>query len=270
MASAEQTNAEYIGHHLINLNQKGVEQVDFVDMSLINVDTIFWSVLAGVVCLLFLWRASRKATAGVPTRFQAFVEILVEFAEKQSRTLVNGPQGYIAPLGLTIFMWIVVMNSLDFLPVDLAPKIIEVTGMDLPYHKILPTADVSATLGMSLAVITLVIIYSFKAKGAGFIRELFSAPFGLWLAPVNFVLNVIEYISKAFSLGMRLFGNMFAGELIFCLIALLGATATWWGFGLHWLAGSAWAIFHILIVVLQAYIFMTLTLVYLGQAHESH
>lgn len=270
MAATEQTNAEYIGHHLINLNQKGVEQTNFVDFSLVNVDTLFWSILAGVAVVLFLMKASKKATSGVPTRFQAFVEILVEFAEKQSNTLVGEKhsKGYIAPLGLTIFMWIVVMNSLDFLPVDLAPKVIEVTGMNLPFHKILPTADVSATLGMSLAVVALVLFYSFKAKGAGFIKELFSAPFGIWLAPANFVLNIVEYISKAFSLGMRLFGNMFAGELLFCLIALLGATATWWGFGLHWIAGSAWAIFHILIVVLQAYIFMTLTLVYLGQAHE--
>lgn len=275
--ASEQTNAEYIGHHLVNLNQRGTAQGadEFVNFGLINLDTTFWSILCGIVVVLFLFAASRKATSGVPGRFQAFVEILVEFAEKQSRTLVNGPQGFIAPLGLTIFLWVIVMNSLDFLPVDLAPKVIDALGLGgengpLPYHKILPTADVSATLGMSTAVLALVIFYSIKAKGFGFIKELLSAPFGYWLAPVNLVLNIVEYVSKGFSLGMRLFGNMFAGELIFMLIALLGATGTLWGIGLHVLAGSAWAIFHILIVILQAYIFMTLTLVYLGQAHESH
>lgn len=275
--ASEQTNADYIGHHLVNLNQRGTPQGadEFVNFGLINLDTTFWSILCGIIVVLFLFAASRKATSGVPGRFQAFVEILVEFAEKQSRTLVNGPQGFIAPLGLTIFLWVIVMNSLDFLPVDLAPKVIDVLGLGgedgpLSYHKILPTADVSATLGMSTAVLALVIFYSIKAKGFGFVKELVSAPFGYWLAPVNLVLNIVEYVSKGFSLGMRLFGNMFAGELIFMLIALLGATGTLWGIGLHVLAGSAWAIFHILIVILQAYIFMTLTLVYLGQAHESH
>ena len=272
MATENLTNAEYIAHHLVNLNQTFEEQTEFVDFSLINLDTIFWSVLAGIVCVLFLWRASRKATAGVPTRFQAFVEMLVEFAEGQSKSLVNGPQGYIAPLALTIFLWVIVMNSLDFIPVDLVPALINVFGLQeaIPYHKILPTADINGALGMSLAVLALMLFYSVKAKKAGFIKELFTAPFGPWLAPFNFILNIIEYVSKAFSLGMRLFGNMFAGELLFCLIALLGATGAWWGIGLHWIAGSAWAIFHILIVILQAYIFMTLTLVYLGQAHESH
>lgn len=272
--ASELTNASYIGHHLVNLNQRGTPQEahEFVNFGLINLDTVFWSVLCGILVILFLWAASRKATAGVPGKFQAFVEILVEFAEKQSRTLVNGPQGFIAPLGLTVFLWIVVMNALDFLPIDLAPKMIEVLGLGeaLPYHKILPTADVSATLGMAVAVLAIVIFYSIKSKGMGFVKELFCAPFGPWLAPANFILNIVEFISKAFSLGMRLFGNMFAGELIFMLIALLGATGTLWGMGLHIFAGAAWAIFHILIVILQGYIFMTLTLVYLGQAHESH
>ena len=272
--ASELTNASYIEHHLVNLNQRGTPQeaTEFVNFGLINLDTVFWSVVCGIVVILFLWAASRKATAGVPGRFQAFVEILVEFAEKQSKSLVNGPQGFIAPLGLTVFLWIIVMNTLDLLPIDLAPKVIDALGLTeaLPYHKILPTADVSATLGMSTAVLAVVIFYSIKAKGMGFVKELFCAPFGIWLAPANFVLNIVEFISKAFSLGMRLFGNMFAGELIFMLIALLGATGTLWGMGLHVFAGAAWAIFHILIVILQAYIFMTLTLVYLGQAHESH
>lgn len=212
----EQTNAEYIGHHLVNLNQRGTPQeaTEFVNFGLINLDTTFWSILCGIIVILFLFAASRKATSGVPGRFQAFVEILVEFAEKQSRTLVNGPQGFIAPLGLTIFLWVIVMNSLDFLPVDLAPKVIDALGLGgenglLPYHKILPTADVSATLGMSTAVLALVVFYSIKAKGFGFIKELLSAPFGYWLAPVNLVLNIVEYVSKGFSLGMRLFGNTF-------------------------------------------------------------
>lgn len=272
MANAGITNAEYIEHHLINLNQTFVPQEEFVDFSLINIDTMIWSIVAGVICILFLWKASRRATSGVPSRFQAFVEILVEFAEGQSRQLINGPQGYVAPLGLTIFLWIIVMNAYDLLPVDLPTYLISVFGLTeaIPYQRILPTADVNNPLGMALAVFALILFYSIKVKKFMYLKELFTAPFGPWLAPFNFLLNIVEVIAKVFSLGMRLFGNMLAGELIFSLIALLGATATWWGYSLHFVAGSAWAIFHILIVILQAYIFMVLTLVYLGQSHEMY
>lgn len=271
MSAEEITASSYIEHHLVNMTQTDLPQENFVDFSLINIDTVLWSIVSGIIVLFFLFRASRKASSGVPTRFQAGVEILVEFAESQSKTLVSGPNGYIAPLGLTIFLWVIVMNCMDLVPVDLPMTLIKVFGINVEHQRILPTADVNGPLGMSMAVLALILFYSFKVKKVGgFLKELCTAPFGIYLLPFNIILNLVEYISKAFSLGMRLFGNMFAGELIFCLIALLGATGTLWGFGLHWLAGSAWAIFHILIIVLQGYIFMTLTLVYLGQAHEAH
>jgi F-type H+-transporting ATPase subunit a len=174
-----------------------------------------------------------------------------------------------------VFVWVFLMNSLDFLPVDLAGKVIEMLGMtaQFPHQRIVPTADLNGTLGMSLAVLAIVLYYNVKIKGlGGFLHELFCAPFGshwaLWIP--NFGLNLIEFAARTVSLGMRLFGNMYAGELVFMLIALLGSTATWWGFGMHVVAGSVWAIFHILIVLLQAFIFMMLTLVYIGQAHEGH
>jgi F-type H+-transporting ATPase subunit a len=192
---------------------------------------------------------------------------------------VKGDLTYIAPLALVSFVWVFFMNAMDFIPLDLIPRIWELfysaTGRD-PHHaymRVVPTADLNATLAMSTIVIGSTIYYGIKAKGGGgFVHELFSAPFGakIALAPFNFVLQMIEYAAKLVSLGMRLFGNMFAGELVFMLIALLGATVTWWGMGLHFVLGLGWAIFHILIVVLQAFIFMMLTLVYIGQAHEHH
>jgi F-type H+-transporting ATPase subunit a len=196
--------------------------------------------------------------------------------ESQSKGIIpHGDRSFIAPLALTVFVWVFFMNALDFLPVDLPHKIFELTGLDhyIHYHRIVPTADLNGTIGMALGVLILMLYYNIKIKGAGgFVHELFCAPFGahpaLWIP--NFALNLIEFAAKTVSLGMRLFGNMFAGELIFLLIALLGATGVWWLWGMHLVAGAIWAIFHILIVVLQAFIFMMLTLVYLGQAHEGH
>jgi F-type H+-transporting ATPase subunit a len=185
---------------------------------------------------------------------------------------VHGDRSFIAPLALTVFVWVALMNSLDFLPVDLFAAIFGLFGLDI-HFRVVPTADLNGALGMAIGVFALMLYYNVKIKGlGGFVHELFCAPFGshpaLWLA--NLGLNIIEFVAKTVSLGMRLFGNMYAGELIFLLIALLGSTATWWGFGMHVVAGSLWAIFHILIVLLQAFIFMMLTLVYLGQAHEGH
>jgi F-type H+-transporting ATPase subunit a len=165
------------------------------------------------------------------------------------------------------------MNSLDFLPVDMFAKGFELMGLTdvFPYHRVVPTADLNGTLGISLGVLALMLYYSVKIKGlGGWIHELFAAPFGIWMAPFNLLLNIIEYAAKTVSLGMRLFGNMYAGELLFLLIALLGSMATAFGVIGHIIAGSIWAIFHILIVFLQAFIFMMLTLVYIGQAHEGH
>ncbi|GAA5028829.1 F0F1 ATP synthase subunit A [Massilia kyonggiensis] len=261
--------SEYIKHHLGHLTQG--HQSFVVDFSVWNLDTILWSVAMGVIGITLMWLAARRATSGVPGRFQAFVEMIVEMVEDQSKAIVHGDRTFIAPLALTVFIWVVLMNSMDFLPVDLFAGIFRALGMGEPHFRVVPTADLNGTLGMSLGVLALMLYYSVKIKGlGGWIHELFAAPFGIWMAPFNFLLNIIEYAAKTVSLGMRLFGNMYAGELLFLLIALLGSTATVFGFVGHVIAGSIWAIFHILIVVLQAFIFMMLTLVYIGQAHEGH
>ena len=270
------TSSEYIVEHLTHLSS--IKQGFIIDMHVVNWDTLFWSITAGVIALAILYKAARKATSGVPGRFQAAIEILVEMVESQSKAMIHGDRSFIAPLALTVFMWVLLMNAVDFIPVDWVHGVNWVLGglgmhAHLPHHRAVPTADLNGTLGMAIGVLILMLYYNIKIKGAGgFVHELFCAPFGanplLW--PFNFLLNLIEFAAKTLSLGMRLFGNMYAGELVFLLIALLGATATWWGAGMHIIAGSVWALFHILIVVLQAFIFMMLTLVYLGQAHESH
>jgi len=259
------------------------KQEAIIDFSVVNLDTVFWSLLMGLLVTGFLMMAARRATAGVPGRFQAMVELLVEFVETQSKNIVHGDRSYIAPLALFVFCWIILMNTLDLVPVDWVHGVNGFLGIfgniHVPHHKLVPTTDLNATLGMSLSVLVLMIYYSLKIKGAGgFVHELMSAPFGAkwYLAPFNLIMNFIEYIAKAVSLGMRLFGNMYAGELVFLLIALLGGI---WQFGVdlsflgfvgHVITGSAWAIFHILVILLQAFIFMMLTLVYIGQAHSHH
>ena len=270
------TATEYIVHHLTHLSTG--KQKSIIDFSVFNVDTIFFSILVLCCVLLLLWLAARKVTAGVPGRFQAAVEVLVELVEEQSKSIVHGDRSFIAPLALTVFLWIVMMNAIDLIPVELLPWIAH-NVFHIEYLRPLPTADLNGTLGMALGVLTLMIYYGVKIKGfGGWVHELFTAPFGanplLW--PFNFLLNLIEYLAKTVSLGMRLFGNMYAGELLFFLIALLGGT---WAFRAdgslllalgHVLAGTGWLLFHILIVLLQAFIFMMLTLVYIGQAHEGH
>ena len=239
------------------------------------------SIVCGLATIIILHLAARKATSGVPGRFQCAIEMLVEMVEDQSKAIVHGNRTFIAPLALTVFVWVTLMNSLDFLPVDLPGRVIGLLGLSdvISHHRIVPTADLNGTLGIALGVFVLMIYYSIKIKGAGgFVHELLSAPFGghplLWIP--NLALNIVEYVAKTVSLGMRLFGNMYAGELLFLLIALLGSMwsfggdATFLGFIGHVIAGSVWAIFHILIVLLQAFIFMMLTLVYLGQAHDKH
>lgn len=267
-----ESGKEYILHHITNLTQKGADkQTSLLDFSYINIDTIFWSVLLGSVVVYFLSKAANKATSGVPSRYQMAIEMLVEMVENQSKALISGDRSFIAPLGLTVFLWVAFMNAMDFIPVDLPSAILGWFGIHLPYQRVVPTADINGAMGLAFGVLLLMLFYNVKIKGMkGFAHELFTAPFGPYLLPFNLLLNIVEFCSKALSLGMRLFGNMFAGELLFCLIALLGATATWYGFALHLIAGAAWAIFHILVVLLQAYIFMVLTLVYIGQAHEHH
>jgi F-type H+-transporting ATPase subunit a len=276
------TSGEYIRHHLHH--NASANQTSPIDFTVIHYDTILWSVLLASFAAIFLIIAARRATPGVPTRFQAFVEMIVEMVEDQSKAIVHGNRSFIAPLALTVFVWVILMNSMDFLPVDLFATLFRWFGVTdahghEPFFRVVPTADLNGTLGMSLVVLMFMLFYNVKIKGfGGFIHELFNAPFGshpaLWI--FNFGLNLIEFVAKTVSLAMRLFGNMFAGELIFLLIALLGAQ--WAGFttqsvllsGAHIFAGSIWAVFHILIVLLQAFIFMMLTLVYLGQAHEGH
>jgi F-type H+-transporting ATPase subunit a len=267
--------SEYIVHHLAHLNTKA--QGSIIDLSVVNIDTLFWSLMMGFLGCFFMWRAARRATSGVPGRFQALVELLVEMVNDQAKAIIHSAESrlFITPLAMTVFVWITLMNSLDLLPVDLPGKILAWTGLDhvIHAHRIVPTADLNGTFGMALGVFLLMLYYNIKIKHlGGFIHELFCAPFGnkIWLYPFNLLLNLIEFVAKTVSLAMRLFGNMYAGELLFMLIALLGATATWWGFGIHLIAGTAWAIFHILIILLQAFIFMMLTLVYIGQAHEGH
>jgi F-type H+-transporting ATPase subunit a len=272
---AAPTASEYIIHHLTHL-QVPSKQSFIVDFSIINIDTLFFSVLCGILTLWFLRKAARHATPAVPGKFQCFVEMIVEMVEEQSKSIVHGNRAFIAPLALTVFIWIIFMNTIDLIPVDLLPWLAHAVGIE--YLRPLPTADLNGTLGMALGVLILMFYYSFKIKGAGgFIHELFAAPFGIKLAPFNLLLNLIEFLAKAVSLGMRLFGNMYAGELLFFLIALLGGTFAWHfsGGGIllalgHILAGTAWAVFHILVILLQAFIFMMLTLVYLGQSHEAH
>jgi F-type H+-transporting ATPase subunit a len=271
------TAGDYIKHHLGHLSTH--HQNGPVDFSVLNLDTIFWSVAMGVLGLFLMWMAARKVTSGVPGRFQAFVEMLVELVEDQSKAIVHGNRTFIAPLALTVFVWVSLMNCLDFLPVDLVSGalrglhslgLISAETAEM-HHRIVPTADLNGTLGMSFAVLALMLYYGIKIKGfGGWLHEIFAAPFGIKLAPFNLLLNIIEYLAKAVSLGMRLFGNMYAGELLFLLIALLAASVGPLGFLGQVIAGSAWAIFHILIVFLQAFIFMMLTLVYMGQAHEGH
>jgi F-type H+-transporting ATPase subunit a len=265
------TASEYIVHHLGHFSTK--HQAGIIDMSILNIDTIFWSILTGIVGCAIMYFAAQRATSGVPGRFQAAVEMLVEMVEEQSKNMIHGNRAFIAPLALTIFVWVALMNSLDFLPVDLFSRLFHWFSLDdvLEHHRVVPTADLNGTLGLALGVFVLMLYYNVKIKGAGgFLHELFAAPFGIWFAPFNLLLNIIEFLAKTVSLAMRLFGNMFAGELIFLLIALLGGSMTAFGVVGQVLAGSIWAIFHILIVFLQAFIFMMLTLVYIGQAHEGH
>jgi F-type H+-transporting ATPase subunit a len=271
-----QTAGEYIVHHLQHLQNH--KQTAVVDFTVFNLDSIFWSVLLGVLGSFLLWRAAKKATSGVPGRFQAAVEMLVEVVDSQAKGIVHNATSrkLVAPLALTVFVWIFLMNAMDLFPVDLFPVITEAMG--IPYQRVVPTADLSVTMGLSLSVLLICLIYNVKIKGfGGWVHELFSAPFGdkFYLYPINFAMQLIEFVAKTVSHGMRLFGNMYAGELIFMLIALLGGAFTLSATGLalaalHVVAGTAWAIFHILIITLQAFVFMMLTLVYVGQAHDSH
>jgi len=284
--SAEQgpSAGEYIVHHLTHLQNKPMSGV--IDFSVFNIDSIFWSITLGLIGCFVLWRAASTATSGAPGRFQAAVEIMFELVDTQAKGIVHNTESrkLVAPLALTVFVWIFLLNAMDLFPVDLFPMVFQAVygalGHDShhAYMRVVPSADLSTTLGLSTSVLLVCVFYNIKIKGlGGWVHELFCAPFGahplLW--PVNFIMQMIEFAAKTVSHGMRLFGNMYAGELVFMLIALMGgaAAATLPGVLLpigHVIAGSIWAIFHIMIITLQAFIFMMLTLVYVGQAHDAH
>lgn len=282
-ATGAPSSSEYINHHLANLNSSGHPQSVIVDFSVVNYDTLFFAIVLGVVSLFCLWLVVRKATSGVPGRAQAALEILVEMVAEQTETTIHNERSrhFVAPLALTVFLWVFLMNAMDFLPVDLLPLIWQkLSGNPHAYLRVVPTADLNGAFGLSFGVLLVCFFYNIRIKGiGGWVHELITAPFGnhFLLYIPNFAMQMVEFAAKTISHGMRLFGNMYAGELIFLLIALMGMASPsmspvggsllWLG---HLIVGSLWAIFHILIVVLQAFIFMMLTLAYVGQAHQSH
>ena len=272
-----QTSSEYISHHLQNLQVCSVDG-EWVwnhcagNPMAINVDSMFFSVILGVIFIWLFRGAAKKASSGKPRKLQAFVEIIIDFVDSSVKDTFHGKSKLIAPLALTIFVWVFLMNFMDLIPVDWLPM--AAAGIGVPYLKVVPTTDVNITFGMSIAVFCLIIYYTIKNKGfIGFIGELTLHPIapptkgiGLLAAPLiiafNFLLESVALLAKPLSLSLRLFGNLFAGELIFILIALLGV----WQLPLHF----GWAVFHLLIVTLQAFIFMMLTIVYLSLASEEH
>jgi F-type H+-transporting ATPase subunit a len=267
---------EYIQHHL---HHNTVQLGDSPFMS-IHLDSLVVSFVLGVLFCLWFWLKARKATSGVPSKGQAFVELIVEFVDTQVKDTFHGDRRTVTPLALSIFMWVAFMNAMDLLPLD-APgwTVKAAAGEEAAHHTFfrwVPTADLNTTLAIAVAVLLIVFGHAIKAKGAGgFGKELLTAPFHahgvgakIALAPANLLLNLIEYFSKPVSLSMRLFGNMYGGELVFMLIA--GLFASWLSFVPGVVFNTAWAIFHILIIVLQAFVFMMLALVYVGQAHDAH
>lgn len=275
------TPASYIGHHLKFLQQPVGDGGGFWTL---HVDTLFTSALLGVLVLGFITWVVRGATAGVPSGRQALVEFIVEFVNNQVKGIFDKSYTFVAPLALTVFLWVLFMNAMDFLPVDIINKAV-FEPLHIEEFRLVPTADVNTTFALALSVWFLMIGFGIKAKGlGGFLHELYAAPFGepkltrnpvSWiLAPLlalaNFAMQLIEYVSKPLSHSLRLFGNMYAGEIIFLLLWLLAATGAvhWWLASVFF--GAVWAVFHILIVLLQAYIFMMLTIVYISLAHEHH
>jgi F-type H+-transporting ATPase subunit a len=295
-AHAAPSAGEYIVHHLTHLANS--EAKGLIDFSVVHWDSVLFSIALGALGCWVMWLVARKVSSGVPGRLQAAVEFLVEMVDREAKGIIHNEKSrrLVAPMALSVFVWIFLLNAMDLLPVDLLPLIWQwvygAAGHD-PSHaylRVVPTADISVTMGLSISVLLACLIYNVKIKGiGGWSHELLVAPFGnvkltanplswlafLALAVANFAMQIIEFVSKTISHGMRLYGNMYAGELIFLLIALLGGAFTLSLGGLvlaalHIVAGTAWAIFHILIITLQAYVFMMLTMVYIGQAHEAH
>jgi len=268
LSAEKMGTVEYIQHHLTN-NSVGEGFWTF------HLDTIAVSVMLGALIIFVSMRLCRNLEAGTPGGFQNFVESILDFVAVNVRDAFPGHNPLIAPLALTIFLWVWLMNFMDLIPVDLFPYLFQlITGDSHAYLKIVPTTDLNTTLAMSLTVFILIIFYSIKIKGPwGYAKMFLFHPFGKFFIPVNVVMTFIEEISKPLSLALRLFGNLFAGELVFLLIALIGGTLAVGAAALFWaplqvLLDLAWLIFHLLVITLQAFIFMVLTIVYLGMAHE--
>jgi len=277
MAADGASPTEYIGHHLGHWTVgEGFWAV--------NLDTVIMSVISGLLFLLIFWGAARKVTSGVPGKFQAFIEMCYDFVDGQVKDAFHAPSKFLPALALTIFMWVAIMNALDFVPLDLMSGIFKAFGNPDAYFRLVPTADINTPFAMSISVFFITLFYALKAHGfGGFTKDLLTHPFEadgavtkIGMAPFNLAINIVEMIAKPISLAMRLFGNMYAGELVFMLIALLGGAWAGLNFGSifgafgHWVSGSAWAIFHILIILLQAFIFMVLSVVYVALAYEGH
>ncbi len=258
VAAAGSSPTEYVSHHLVHLTVgEGLWSL--------HIDTILFSLLTGGLMLLIMWLGARRATSGVPGKLQNFVEVLVDFIDNSVKESFHGPREFVAPLALTVFFWVFLWNVLDLIPVDY-PGLLAYKLFGIEYLRAVPSADVNAPFALSLSVLVLIFVYSVKGKGfTGYGKELLFQPFGknplLW--PANLLLNIVETLAKPVSLALRLFGNLYAAELIFILIAML----PWY---VQFLPGGAWAVFHILVVPLQAFIFMTLTIVYLSLAYEEH
>ena len=283
MAAEQPTSAnEYIHHHLTFLSNK--EPNGVVDFSSIHLDSVFFSVVLAILFAGSFYLAARKATSGVPGKFQNFVELVVEFVDTQVKDSFHGTTKLIAPLALTIFCWVFLFNAMDVLPVDLLPAIGQ--GFGVEHLKVVPSTDVNVTFAMSLTVFVLIIYYSIKMKGlGGFIAEFTLQPFSsnntivkVILVPFNFILEIIPFLARPLSLSLRLYGNLFAGEMIFLLLAVLTLQGvhqlshfSGWAFLVaQFVLAFVWAVFHLLVITLQAFIFMVLTVVYLSMAHEHH
>jgi F-type H+-transporting ATPase subunit a len=270
-ASSDGGSVEYIQHHLTNLCV-GPDCVRGGFWAL-NVDTLFFSILLGALMVFVSWHLRRNLETGKPGGFQNFVESILDFVSGQVRDAFPYPNPLIAPLALTIFVWVWLMNFMDLIPVDLLPLLAKHLGV--PHLKAVPTTDLNTTLAMSFTVFLLIVFYNIKEKGLiGYIKMFLFHPFGKFLIPVNIVMTLIEELAKPLSLGLRLFGNLFAGELVFLLIALIGGTlavgwATLFWLPLQTVLDLAWLIFHLLVITLQAFIFMVLTIVYLSMAHAT-
>ena len=264
MSAAKITSAEYIQHHLVHW------QLDLTTLSIgknsaflvLNLDTLLISVILGILFCGFFYFIALRVKSGVPSKLQNFLEYAIEAVDQVVKEIFHGKNQLIGPLALTIFVWVFLMNFMDLIPVDLLPRLFGLIGVD--HFKAVPTADPMMTFGLSITVFLMIIFYNFKAKGPlGLAKEVLSKPFGWYLLPINVLFRLLEEFVKPLSLALRLFGNMFAGELIFILVAIM----PWW---IQGLPGGAWAIFHILIITIQAFIFMMLTIVYLSMAHETH